>query len=162
METTNGKRPKLDLALNQEARLKLLKDQCFEGESSYGHYFLYSVDHDGEEKAFFATPEVHQQISASGLKSGDEILVRKVAVQNGKKVNSRIELDVLKKIQMATPVSPGTSNNKPADGDGLKALMERCVRESVEITRSIAGVAWQNEDVQKIASCLFIARSRAN
>ena len=162
MEATNGKRPKVELKLNEEARLRLLKDRCFEGNNSFGPYFLYTVDHGGEEKAFFATSTVHQQILEDGLKAGDEILVRKVAVQNGKKVSSKLELEVLKKAEASTLTSTRTSGNEPAASDGLKALMERCVREAVEITRGISGVAWQNEDVQKIASCLFIARSRAN
>jgi hypothetical protein len=149
-------RPKVDLALNEEARLKLLKDKCYEGSNSYGKYYLYSVDHSGEEKAFFATADIHQQILEAGLKCGDEFVVRKFAVPNGKKVSSRIEFEVVKK----TPLRSEGDGLQKSNGDGLKALMENCVQEAVDITKAVTGVSWQNEDVQKIASCLFIARSR--
>lgn len=163
MNQKNGNnRPKLELGLNDEAVLRLLRDRCYEGSNSFGRYYLYSVDHAGEEKAFFATPDVHQQILEAGLKSGDEILVRKVPVENGKKVSSKIEFQVLKKAEVATSDPGRIEGNQHVGGDGLKALMEQCVREAVEITKGISGVSWGNEDTQKIASCLFIARSRMN
>ena len=40
-EKTNP--PKLELQLNESAKLKLLKDKCYEGQSTYGAYYLYSV-----------------------------------------------------------------------------------------------------------------------
>ena len=138
-----------------------MKDRCFEGQNSFGPFYLYAVDHAGEQKAFFATPEVHQQIVDHGLKAGDEILVRKVAVQNGKKMGAKMELEVLKKVEPLAIGPGGANRNVPVAGDGLKALMEQCVREAVEITRGTSGVAWQNEDIRAIAASLFIARSRA-
>ena len=58
MTSTNGNKPKLELALNERVRLKLLKDKCFEGQNSYGAYYLYSVEHDGVEKIIFITPPI--------------------------------------------------------------------------------------------------------
>lgn len=84
-QPSNG-RPKLELQLNEPVTVKLLKDKPYEGNSQFGSYQLYSVDHDGTEKAYFAPPEVHQQIAGLNLKAGDEILMKKTAVQNGKKV----------------------------------------------------------------------------
>ena len=152
----NNNRPKLELALNKEARLKLLKDKCYEGSNSYGKYYLYSVDHSGEEKAFFAEPDIHRQILEGGLKSGDEFLVRKVAVQNGKKVSSRIEFQVVKKS------TPQLTPEPHVRGDNFKTLMEQCVREAVEITKEVNTIPWQNEDVRSLALTMFIQRARLN
>jgi hypothetical protein len=163
MNQKNGNnRPKVELGLNEEAVLRLLKDKCYEGSNSFGAFHLYSVEHEGLEKAFFAPAEVHEQIVGSNLKAGDEFVVRKVAAENGKQVGSRIEFRLLKKAEAASTAPGGTDGNQHVASDGLKAMMAQCVREAVEITKGISGVAWQNEDVQKISSCLFIARSRMN
>jgi hypothetical protein len=146
----------VELALNEEATLKLLKDKCYEGSNSYGKYYLYSVDHSGEEKALFATPDVHQQILEAGLKSGDEFLVRKVAVQNGKKVSSKIEFQVVRK--SAPPLTPEPHTRD----DNFKTLMEQCVREAVEITKEVNTIPWHNEDVRSLALTMFIQRARLN
>ena len=163
MNQKNGNnRPKLELGLNEVAVLRLLKDRCYEGSNSFGAFHLYSVEHQGLEKAFFPPPDIHQQILEGNLKTGDEFLVRKIATENGKKMSSKLEFQVLKKAEVASPPTGRADGDQHVSGDGLKAMMEQCVREAVEITKGISGVAWQNEDVQKIASCLFIARSRMN
>ena len=87
----NGNRQKVELALNSEAKLTLTKDKCYEGSNSYGTYYLYSVEHEGEGKSFFATPEVHQQILESGIRTGDQFVIRKKPIQNGRRITSRIE-----------------------------------------------------------------------
>jgi len=46
-----------------------LKDKCYEGSNSFGAFHLYSVEHEGLEKAFFAPAEVHEQIVGSNLKA---------------------------------------------------------------------------------------------
>jgi hypothetical protein len=146
----NNGRQKLELKLNETARVKLLKDKPYEGSSAYGPYWLYSFDHEGVEKAYFAPVEVHQEISKMGLKAGDEIILKKSASQNGRRVVARITIEPIPKAEVPLP--------KRAE-DGLKEIMERSLREAVEITRSVEGVPFQNEDIQKIASCLFIART---
>jgi len=87
--------------LNSEARLTLTKNKCCEGTNSYGAYYLYSVEEEGEGKSFFATPEVHQQILENGIITGDQFLIRKMAVQNGRKVMAKVEFGVISKL--ATP-----------------------------------------------------------
>jgi hypothetical protein len=161
-KTNNNNRPKLELLLNKPVTVKLLKDKPFEGSSSYGSYVLYSVEHEGTEKAFFATPEVHQELAKNGLKVGDEFILTKVAHQNGRRISPKIEVEVIKKIVEAE-LPKTTEPPKPTLADGLKAIMEKSLKEAVDITRSVqVGVPFQNEDIQKIASCLFIARTRTN
>ena len=81
MATGNGTgtKPKVEIALNQSATLTLLKDKPYSGENSFGAYYLYSVSHDGVEKAFFTSPDLHQKIAEAGLKTNDEFRISKVA-----------------------------------------------------------------------------------
>ena len=156
---TNSARPKLELVLNKPVTVKILKDKPFEGSSSYGTYVLYSVEHEGKEKAFFATPEAHEVLSSLPLKIGDEVILRKMPFQDGRKVGSKIGVEhIAKAIPVPQEVIP-----EPAvttKGDLLKSIMERSLQEAVDITRSVQGIPFQNEDIQKIASCLFIARTK--
>ena len=151
----NGTRPKVELALNSEAKLTLTKDKCYEGTNAYGAYYLYSVEEEGEGKSFFATPEVHQQILESGIRTGDQFLIRKKAVQNGRKVMAKVEFEVISKL--ASPSSNGNGHS-----DDFKALMKACVAEAVEITKEVNTIPWQNEDVRSIALTMFIQRARLN
>jgi hypothetical protein len=164
--------------LNQPARVKLLKDKPFEGSSTYGKYLLYSVEHDGVEKAYFATEEVHEEMQAHGLKRGDEIVLTKLAQQNGRRVVPRIQVAVVSRThEPPSPPPPKSqtgaeiakSYRNPLEdatetpsglSDGLFEIMQTSLKEAVEITRTVSGVPFQNEDIQKIASCLFIARTR--
>ena len=152
----NGTRPKVELALNSEATLTLTKDKCYEGTNSYGAYYLYSVEQDGEARSFFATPEVHQAILESGIRTGDQFLIRKKAVQNGRKVMAKIDFEVLSK----QPVPENGNGN--GHSDHFKDLMKACVSEAVEITKEVNTIPWQNEDVRSIALTMFIQRARLN
>jgi hypothetical protein len=148
-------KPKVELALNSEAKLTLTKDKCYEGTNSYGAYYLYSVEHEGEGKSFFATPEVHQQILESGIRSGDSFLLRKTAVQNGRKVMARLDFEVISKL--ASPPSNGNGNGSRA-ADSLKEVLLQCVLDADSIIKS-AGIQVSDE-LQKLATTLFITRSR--
>ena len=153
----NGMKPKVELALNSEAKLTLTTDKCYEGTNAYGAYYLYSVDEEGEGKSFFATPEVHQQILESGIRTGDQFLIRKKAVQNGRKVMAKVEFEVISK----QPAPPPNGNGN-GHADDFKALMKACVAEAVEITKEVNTIPWQCEDVRSIALTMFIQRARLN
>ncbi len=158
-KTASNNRPKLELALNEAIKVKLLKDKPYEGNSPFGSYLLYSVEQEGIEKAYFAPPEVHQKIVDLGFAAGDELILKKVALQNGRKVVSRITVEQVNKPTAVAPeISPEKSNGQQLK-DNLKSIMEQSIKEAVEITSSVKGVPFQNEDIQKIASCLFIART---
>lgn len=151
----NGNRQKVELALNSEAKLTLTKDKCYEGTNAYGAYYLYSVEEEGEGKSFFASPEVHQQILESGIRTGDQFVVRKKAIQNGRKVIARIDFEVLSK--QTTPPPNGEGHQ-----DHFKQLMKECLAEAVEITKEVNTIPWQNEDLRSIALTMFIQRARLN
>ena len=156
MTQNNGNnRPKVELALNSEAKLTLTKDKCYEGTNSYGTYYLYSVEQDGEVKSFFATPDVHQLILESGIRTGDQFLIRKKAIQNGRKVVAKIDFEVISR----QPVPPPNGNGSHVE-DSLRDMLLQCVVDADTIIKS-AGVQVSDE-LQKLATTLFIARSRSN
>jgi hypothetical protein len=141
----NGNRPKLELVPNQPVKLKLLKSTPFTGENSRGKYYLYSVvDSDAIEMAYFASEEIHNLIQSNKLKTGAEIQLTK----KGKAVEFAI-------IGQATPEAPVA-----ADGDGLKAILLQCVKDAAEVIRD-SGIQLGNDELQKLATTLFIQRAKA-
>jgi len=149
----------LELQLNESAKLKLLKDKCYEGSSTYGPYYLYSVEYEGNEHAFFAPIEVHQQIVMNKLKTGDEFRLSKVAGQNGKKITGQLIFELEQK---AFVPQPPTNGNSQVKKDDLKEIMRLSISDAIDITKSFGNVPFQNEDIRAISSCLFIARTRIN
>jgi hypothetical protein len=150
----NNTRPKVDLKLDEPVRLKLLRDTPYEGENSYGRYYLYTVEESGEEKAYFATQDIHLKIRESKLVQGDEFILEKTATQKGKRVITEISFE-------AMPAERTNGNGSfHANGDDLKQIMLDCLRDAVDVTRSVDGVPFQTEDIQKLATTLFIQRSR--
>jgi hypothetical protein len=143
-------KPKLELKMNETTKVKLLKDKCYEGTNTSGPYYLYSVEQDGTEKSFFAPENINKSILAHGLRSGSEFIIKKIASKNGKSITGELVFEALSNVK---------SNGQE---DNFKIVMEQSLREAVEITKSIITIPFQNEDVQKIASCLFIARTRIN
>ena len=86
------------------------------------------------------------------MKAGSEVLVKRVQA-NGKKGVTKIELSILGKAPEPQQLTSG--------GDNLRDIMEKCLKDAVEVTKTVAGVPFQNEDVRAIRSCLFVARTRA-
>jgi hypothetical protein len=163
METTmaNGNgtatKPKVELGLNESVVLKLMKDKPYSGENSFGPYYLYSVSQDDVEKAFFASPDLHKTIAEAGLRTGDEFKISKVAVQNGKKVTSKVTFEVVAK---ATALqTSGVPFEVP--NDGFRDVMERSLRDAIEATKSVNTVQWSVDDIRSIALTIFIQRARA-
>ncbi len=149
-KTTNG-RTKVELKLNEPVKVKLLKDRPYEGQSDYGAYLLYSVEEEGVEKAYFAPPEVHQQIAELGCKTGDEIRLTKTAEGNGKKGVAKI---LVERIKIAT---------KPIEADrpdNFKAIMEQALKDAIEITEAAEGASFSSGEIEKLATTLFIARTK--
>ena len=144
--------PKLELKPKESARLKLLKDKCYEGTNNYGPYYLYSVSHDGVEKSFFAPVEIHEQIQQMKLMTGAEFILRNEASTNGKA--SKAQLVFVAVAQEEVPVKTN------GHADKFKAIMQQCLKDSIEITQLVNTIPWQNEDIRAISSCLSIARTR--
>ena len=155
---TNGTatKPKVEVALNESATLKLLKDKPYSGENSFGPYFLYSVTHEGVEKAFFTSTDLHQKIVEAGLRTGDEFKITKVAVQNGKKVTAKVEFEVVNKTPFSVPDAVGPVTTE----DGFRAMMEQSLRDAIEATKAVNTVQWSVDDIRGVALTMFIQRAR--
>ena len=143
------KNPKLELKLNDVVRLKLLKDKCFEGKSSYGPFYLYTVSHDGVEKSFFAPVEIHEQIQKNGLRKDSEFILRNVSGQNGKRLTGELAIEL---VSEAAPTS--------GSADNFKQIMQQSLQDAIDITKSVNTIPFQNEDIRALSSCLFIARTK--
>jgi len=144
----NGvQRAKLDPELNQEVRVRLLRDKPYTGTNSVGKYYLYSVvnTETGEELSFFAPEDVHNIIVEKKLGKDSEFLIKKVLHQNGSK-KTKLELSL---------VSVAASQT-----DNLKEIMRQCLAEAIDIVRSLPDIPFQGEDIRAICSGLFIARTR--
>jgi hypothetical protein len=139
-----------------------LKDKCFEGQNSYGSYYLYSVEHDGIEKIIFLTPPIHNAIVEAKLTTGDEFILRKTAVQNGKKLTPQISIEFL---QRSATVPSGTPRSvESPDGavsqDNFRALLLQCLVDAAAVIRD-SGIQMGNDELQKLATTLFIQRAKA-
>jgi hypothetical protein len=83
------------------------------------------------------------------LKTGSELLVKRVQA-NGKKGVTKIELSILGK--SAEPQSHPSSDN-------CKELLLQSIRDASDIVKE-AGIQFSNDEIQKLATTLFIQRTR--
>ena len=103
---------------------------------------------DGTELAFFAPPEIHQVIQEKTLGKGSQFILRKPVQQNGKKPKMEIAL-----------IGNENGAAKSDDGDDLKQLLLQCIRDAADIVKE-AGIQFSNDELQKLATTLFIQRTR--
>jgi hypothetical protein len=142
-------RPKLELNPGEEVTVTLLKDKPMVGENGYGPYYLYSLRTlDNTEVSFFSPPEIHQIIEEKRLGKGSQFILRKPAQHNGQK--SKLEIAL---------IGNGNGAAKSDDGDDLKQLLLQCIRDAADIVKE-AGIQFSNDELQKLATTLFIQRTR--
>jgi hypothetical protein len=160
MANGNGtaSKPKVELALNEAALLKLLKDRPYCGENSFGPYYLYTVSHEGVEKAFFTSTDLHQRIAEAGVKAGDEIRVTKLGIQNGKKITAMVGFEVVSKA--VAPAAQADTVSAGIQNDGFREIMEQSLRDAIEATKAVNTVQWDVDSIRSIALTIFIQRAR--
>ena len=152
MSTTNGTKPKLDLLTGQSLRVKLQRNSPITGSNSYGNYYLYPlIDEEGHEQSFFAPEEIHNLIQQHKLKAGDEFVLSRV--EGDKKGKSRLEFSIIGKAELQHNSLPSSPK------DNLKAILLECVVDAADVIRS-SGIQFGNDELQKLATTLFIQRSR--
>jgi hypothetical protein len=135
-------------------KLTLLKDKPYIGQNNYGEFYLYSAkDENGVEYSYFADAPIHQLIQEHKLKAGSSFVLQRVAVVNGKKTSSKVEFSIIGEPEpvQQTPSSLGSDN--------LKELLLQCVRDAADVVKE-AGIQFSNDEIQKLASTLFIQRAR--
>ena len=147
-------KPKLELLLDKPIKLTLLKDKPYVGQNNYGEFYLYSAkDENGVEYSYFADAPIHQLIQEHKLKAGSSFVLQRVAVMNGKKMGSKVEFSIIGEPEPVqnTPFSAGSDN--------LKELLLQCVMDAADVVKA-AGIQFSNDEIQKLASTLFIQRAR--
>lgn len=147
-------KPKLDLQLEKPIQLTLLKDKPYIGNNNYGEFYLYSAkDENGIEYSYFADASVHSLIQEHKLKSGSSFVLQRVAVMNGKKMSSKVEFSIIGEAEPLPSVSstPGSDN--------LKEILLQCLVDAAEVVKS-TGIQFSNDELQKLATTLFIQRAR--
>ena len=155
--TTNGtaNKPKLDLLLDKPIKLTLLKDKPYIGNNNYGEFYLYSVkDENGIDYSYFSDAPIHQLIQDHKLKAGSSFVLQRVAVMNGKKTSSKVEFSIIGEPEpvQQTPSSGGSDN--------LKELLLQSILDAADVVKA-AGIQFNNDELQKLATTLFIQRSRS-
>jgi len=132
----------------------LLKDKPYINSNNYGEFYLYSVkDEDGVEFSYFATSDVHELIQQHKLKSGSSFVLKKIASMNGKKMVPKVEFSIIgeSEPQAVIPSVPGSDN--------LKEILLQCLVDAADVVKS-AGIQFSNDELQKLATTLFIQRAR--
>jgi len=76
-------------------------------------------------------------------------------VQNGKRITSRVDFEVVAMAQTPVPQA-----NVPSD-DGFRDVMERSLRDAIEATKAVNTVQWDVDSIRSIALTIFIQRARA-
>jgi len=146
------KKPKLELELNKPVKIELLQENCLQGTSRYGEYYLYSVRNgNGQEYSFFPDKEVHDILK--DLRKGDIVEICKRAEQKGSKIITSFDV----KFQQNNIESTEKPNNKSVDDNYYDLMLNSC-RDAVRIQNELGGLM----DAKSLAVTLFIARSKIN
>lgn len=146
------KKPKLELELNKPVKIELLQDNCLQGTSRFGDYYLYNVrGGNGQEYSFFPDKEVHEKLK--DLRKGDTAEICKKAEQKGSKIITSFDV----KVQQNSIESPEKPNNKTPDDNYYDLMLTSC-RDAVRIQNELGGLM----DAKSLAVTLFIARSKIN
>ena len=147
-------KPKLELLLDRPIKLTLLKDKPYVGQNNYGEFYLYSAkDENGIEYSYFADASVHSLIQEHKLRTGNSFVVQRVAVMNGKKMSSKVEFSIIGEAEPLPSIPPVPGS------DNLKEILLQCLVDAAEVVKS-AGIQFSNDELQKLATTLFIQRAR--
>lgn len=147
-------RPKMELEVNKPTRIKLLFNDCVEGSSKFGKYYLYAIQNgDGSsEYSLFAADELHAQLKQ--YKKDDELLVTKLAASRNNKIVVTWEV---KKVNESNSITNLTSpaNQPSSNDDFLYTAMEKSLEQSISLAKKFNSVP-----IDKLAISLFIARTK--
>ena len=150
-------RRKLELPLNQPTEIELLYDEPVVGKSQYGDYFLYAIKSENSEYAFFASPEIHEQLQYK--RKGAVAIIQKVAVQKGSRVVTSYTVDfpdTAIKPENTNEQKPSSISENAEDVDKYYSIMLKSYKDSFQLQEELGGMV----DIEKVAITLFIARSK--
>lgn len=146
-------KPKLDLAVNIPATIKLLMDKPVTGSNAYGNWYLFGVEYEGQEYSFFATEDVAKYAEENNLRKGDEIKVTKTLVKNGKRNTTTYQIETIKKSNTETNVKVnGNGHSHIGDYD----LMYESLAQAKQLQSEFGALV----DFSKVAISLFISKKK--
>lgn len=126
---------------NQDYPITLTYDKCKSGESNYGPWNLYGVEHDGEQQGIFAEDALHKELKKYG--KGAKLVIRRNQDDNG-----RLEW-------LVTPTN-GSTRSQPQQ-TVLKYLDDRTADIHRQVALKIATISigqstkpWTGDDLQEI------------
>ena len=126
---------------NHNYAITLTYDQCKSGESQYGVWNLYGVEHDVESQGLFAEDALHQELKKYG--KGAKLIIRRNQDDHG-----RLEW-------LVTPTN-GSTQHQPKQ-TVLKYLDDRTADIHRQVVLKIATISigqslkpWSMEDLQEI------------
>ena len=124
---------------NTDYPITLIYDQCKSGESHYGPWNLYGVEHEGEQQGIFAKDALHQQLMKYG--KGSKLVIRRNQDPLG---------------QPEWQVTPANGNNAHKTNK-TSYLDDRTMDIHRQVALKIATISigqnvkpWTNEDLQEI------------
>ena len=127
---------------NYDYPVVLTYDQCKSGESQYGPWHLYGVEHEGVERGIFAEEALHQELKKYGKES-------KLVIRRHKDDSGRIEWQVVP--------SNGGGAQRPPQHTVLKYLDDRTADIHRQVALKIATISigqstkpWIDEDLLEI------------
>lgn len=126
---------------NQDYAIALTYDQCKSGESQYGPWNLYGVEHDGEPQSLFAVDTLHQELKKYG--KGTKLVIRRNQDENGQ-------------LEWLVTLTNGSTHHQPKQ-TALKYLDDRSTDIHRQVVLNIATISigqslkpWSDEDLREI------------
>lgn len=150
-------KPKLDLQVNIPATITLLMDKPVTGSNAYGNWYLFGVEHEGQEYSFFATEEVAKFAFENNLRKGDSLKVTKTLVKVGKKNQTSYQLEIIHKGQAVINGNAKLPLNGNSQTSDDYQIMHDCLAQGIKLQQALGSVI----DVNRIAITLFITRTKA-
>lgn len=126
---------------NTDYSIQLIYNQCKSGESQYGPWNLYGVEHDGEEQGLFAEEALHQELKKYG--KGAKLVIRRNQDEGGK---------------LAWQVTPANGNSQAKPTKTVSSFLDERTRDiHRQVALKIATIsigqsqkAWSDEDLLEI------------
>ncbi len=128
---------------NHNYPITLIYDQCKSGESNYGPWMLYGVEHNGEQQGLFAEDALHQELKKYG--KGARLVIRRNQDEGGK-----LEWQV-------TPANGNTSSNQSKTVSSYLDERTRDIHRQVALKIATISIGqnmkpWTESDLQEIRS----------
>ena len=131
---------------NTDYPITLTYDICKSGESQYGLWNLYGVEHNGEAQGLFAEDALHQELKMYG--KGAKLVIRRNQDENG---------------QLEWQVTPSNGNNAHNSNKTVHSYLDDRTRDiHRQVALKIATISigqnikpWTDEDLQAIYETLI-------